>query len=181
MKLVVIYGPPASGKLTIAKKLSKLTTLKLFHNHIVNDALAEILDNTKDSYWDAGDDVKIKIIETAAKQKIKGIIFTLMRAKDKKGVYKDGKFAKRLKNAVEKNRGKVYFVRLICDQKEILRRVKKRSRKKFNKFKSPEQVTKFMKRFDVHASFNFRNQLEINNTNVSAKEVAKQIKKHYRL
>jgi len=34
MKLVFIYGPPASGKLTVARELSKLTGFKLFDNHV---------------------------------------------------------------------------------------------------------------------------------------------------
>jgi hypothetical protein len=32
--LVYIYGPPASGKLTIAGRLSELTGIPLFHNHL---------------------------------------------------------------------------------------------------------------------------------------------------
>ncbi len=39
MKLVFIYGPPASGKLTVARELAALTGYKLFHNHLVVEAL----------------------------------------------------------------------------------------------------------------------------------------------
>ena len=41
MKLVLIYGRPAVGKLTVARELSRLTGWRLFHNHLtVNLALA---------------------------------------------------------------------------------------------------------------------------------------------
>ena len=39
MKLIVIYGPPAAGKLTVAKELSKLTGFKVLHNHITIDLI----------------------------------------------------------------------------------------------------------------------------------------------
>lgn len=50
MKLIYIYGPPASGKLTVAKELEKLTKYKLFHNHLINDVISEIMDFDKDIF-----------------------------------------------------------------------------------------------------------------------------------
>ena len=43
MKLIFIWGPAASGKLTVARELEKLTGLPVFHNHLVVDALLEKL------------------------------------------------------------------------------------------------------------------------------------------
>ncbi|MEO1956129.1 MAG: AAA family ATPase, partial [Gammaproteobacteria bacterium] len=37
MKVIFLYGPPASGKLTIAKKLADKTGISLFHNHLTFD------------------------------------------------------------------------------------------------------------------------------------------------
>ena len=37
--LVIIFGPPAVGKMTVGSKLSKLTGLKLFHNHMTIEPL----------------------------------------------------------------------------------------------------------------------------------------------
>jgi len=42
MKLVFIYGPPASGKLTVARELATLTGYRLFHNHLIVDAVAAV-------------------------------------------------------------------------------------------------------------------------------------------
>ena len=41
MNLIFIWGPAASGKLTVGQKLSQLTGIPLFHNHLVVDALLE--------------------------------------------------------------------------------------------------------------------------------------------
>jgi len=41
MKIVIIYGKPAVGKLTVARELARLTGGRLFHNHLtVNLALS---------------------------------------------------------------------------------------------------------------------------------------------
>lgn len=40
--LVYLYGPPASGKLTIAGPLSELTGMPLFHNHLTVNALRPV-------------------------------------------------------------------------------------------------------------------------------------------
>jgi len=33
-KLIILFGPPAVGKMTVGKELADLTGLKLFHNHM---------------------------------------------------------------------------------------------------------------------------------------------------
>jgi hypothetical protein len=34
MKLILLYGPLAAGKLTIAKEIARLTGFKVFHSHL---------------------------------------------------------------------------------------------------------------------------------------------------
>lgn len=40
MKLVVIFGPLAVGKMTVGQELAKRTGLRLFHNHMTIDLVA---------------------------------------------------------------------------------------------------------------------------------------------
>lgn len=42
MKLIFLYGPPAAGKLTIARALAVITGFAVFHNHLVVDAVESI-------------------------------------------------------------------------------------------------------------------------------------------
>ncbi|HIJ11483.1 TPA: hypothetical protein HA278_05490, partial [Candidatus Woesearchaeota archaeon] len=44
MIFVLIYGPMAVGKLTVAKELVKLTGYKLFHNHLTVDLVGSIFE-----------------------------------------------------------------------------------------------------------------------------------------
>ncbi|MEM6376506.1 MAG: shikimate kinase, partial [Pseudomonadota bacterium] len=42
MHLLFLYGPPASGKYTIARIIAEQTGLPLFHNHLIVDAVAAV-------------------------------------------------------------------------------------------------------------------------------------------
>ena len=42
MKLILPYGPPGVGKMTIAKELAAITGYTLFHNHMLLNALSDI-------------------------------------------------------------------------------------------------------------------------------------------
>lgn len=44
MKLVIIFGPQAVGKMTVGQELSKITGLKLFHNHMTIDLVTSLFD-----------------------------------------------------------------------------------------------------------------------------------------
>ena len=44
MKLILIFGPQAVGKMTVGQELATLTGLKLFHNHMTIDLVSPIFD-----------------------------------------------------------------------------------------------------------------------------------------
>ena len=41
MKLVIIFGPQAVGKMTVWHELEKITGLKLFHNHMTIELVSK--------------------------------------------------------------------------------------------------------------------------------------------
>jgi len=41
LNLVFLHGPAASGKLTVGREISRLTSYRLFHNHLVVDSKGE--------------------------------------------------------------------------------------------------------------------------------------------
>ena len=44
MRLIFIYGMPATGKLTVARELARITGFNVFHNHLVVDLLLSIFE-----------------------------------------------------------------------------------------------------------------------------------------
>ena len=44
MKLIILFGPPAVGKMTVGQELEKITRLKLFHNHMSLELVNQFFD-----------------------------------------------------------------------------------------------------------------------------------------
>jgi chloramphenicol 3-O-phosphotransferase len=130
MKLVFIWGAAASGKLTVARALSSLTGLPLFHNHLVVDALLEKLPfgdpefiRLREAMWMAG-------FETAATSG-RSLIFTFAPEPS----VTPG-FPERVQALVGMFGGEVKFVRLVVSVEEQERRIANESRRAFRKLVS---------------------------------------------
>lgn len=120
--------------------------------------------------------IRFDIFEAAAKNDLNGLIFTFVY-----GHPYDDEFIKETIKIVERYKGKVYFVRLYCSNKELAVRVKEDSRKKFGKIKTKKKLKAFLKKWCVLVLMSFVESLEIDNTKISAKKVAKMIKERYGL
>jgi len=81
MKLVFIYGPPASGKLTVATELAKLTGFKLFHNHVSIQLVQSIFEFGTKIFWRLTGKYRLEMIEEVAKAGI-DTIFTFVYSRD---------------------------------------------------------------------------------------------------
>lgn len=77
MTLVILYGPPAVGKLTVGIELAKLTGYKLFHNHLTTDTVRSLFPRGT-----VGDELiqrfRLELLETAAQAKLPGVVHTYM-------------------------------------------------------------------------------------------------------
>ena len=45
MKLIIITGPHAVGKMTVGQELAKITELRLFHHHMSIDVVSGLFEN----------------------------------------------------------------------------------------------------------------------------------------
>lgn len=54
MELVIIFGPPAVGKMTVGHELCKATGFKLFHNHALIEPVLDIFPFGSPPYVPAG-------------------------------------------------------------------------------------------------------------------------------
>lgn len=130
MKLIFIWGGAASGKLTVARELARITGLPLFHNHLVVDALLERLPfgdpefvRLREAMWMAG-------FETAASAR-QSLIFTFA---PEDSVVKG--FPERVIDLIGGFGGDVKFARLVISPEEQERRIGNDSRKEFRKLVS---------------------------------------------
>jgi hypothetical protein len=73
--LVYLYGPPAVGKLTIARHVAETTGFRLFHNHLTVDAVTSVFEFGSPSFVDVLHRLRFDVFETAAREGI-GVVFT---------------------------------------------------------------------------------------------------------
>lgn len=176
MKFVFIYGPPGVGKLTVAKELAKITDYKLFHNHLTVELVSSIFPFGSKTHLELMEKIRFMVIEAAAKEGIKGIIFTF--------VYwtgEDDKFVKEFVRRIGRCGGEVLFVRLYCSRKELYKRIRHPSRKKFSKLKSVKELKEVEKKHDMDGTIGFGRNLSIDNTCISPKACARKIKSYFKL
>ena len=178
MKLVLIVGTGAVGKMTVGQELMKITNLKLFHNHMMIEPVIEIF-----GYFKGDTILKLRevVFNDFVESNNEGMIHTLMWAFDMKS---DWAYVESLCMKFDE----VYCVELIASQQIRLNRNKTENRL-INKA-SKRDVEASNKRLLNEDSYRlvsyeneipFKNYLRINNENIEAKEVAKIIKETFNL
>jgi hypothetical protein len=177
MKLIILYGAPAVGKLAVGKELEKITGYKLFHNHLSLDMVEGIFTSKDKIFWPLVQKFRLEMIDAAAKEKVKGVIFTSGYSGQPKDETLEGMI-----KIVKKYGGKTYFVHLVCSREEMFRRVKSTDRKKHLKTTTIARLKKLLPHWDMDKEIPFKEEnIRIDNTKISAKNVANMIKKQYRL
>lgn len=159
MKLIVLYGPPAAGKYTLAKELSERTGYKLFHNHLTVDLLKSVFEFGTPDFFRLSQMMRLEIFAEAAKQKIAGVVFTFVYAKKS-----DDEFIKKLLSTVESNGGEVVFIQVYCEKEELFKRVIDESRKEFHKIKSEEKLRDLLDKKDIISPIDFVKSTKIDTT-----------------
>jgi shikimate kinase len=175
MRLVFIYGPPASGKLTVATELAKLTEFKLFHNHVSIQFVQSIFEFGTKTFWRLTGKYRLEMIEEAAKEGI-DTIFTFVYSKGE-----DDKSVKRVLQEVRSYGGQVCLVRLYCERKELVRRVKASQRRSLGKIGTEKMLSDLFRRYNLDLEIPFHRSLSIDTTNRAPRNVAKSIARRCRL
>ncbi|RJQ29675.1 hypothetical protein C4571_00880 [Candidatus Parcubacteria bacterium] len=175
-KLIFIYGPPATGKLTVSKELAKLTGYKVFHNHITNDVAEVFFPFGTKEFFGLTEKLRLEILRAALRGKLGGIIVTFCYVQKE-----DDRLVRRFVRTVERSNGKVYFVHLFSHPNELKKRVVRPSRKRFGKVKSKLKLHAALARWEFFKPIPFVRSLQIDNTRISPREVAQRIKTHYKL
>lgn len=178
MKLVLIIGSGAVGKMTVGQELMKITNLRLFHNHMMIEPVIDIF-----GYFNGDTILKLReiIFDDFVKSESEGMIHTFIWDFDMES---DREYVKNLASKFDE----VYCVELIASQ-EV----------RINRNKTENRLANKASKRDIQASNNrllnedkhrlisnegeipFENYLRINNENISAKEVASMIKNTFNL
>lgn len=112
MKLIIIFGPQAVGKMTVGHELEKTTDLKLFHNHMTIELVSPFFSYGSESGRRLVNLFRKEIFEEVAKSDLEGLIFTYVWAFNQKS---DWDYIDNLCGIFESRGGTVYLVELEAD------------------------------------------------------------------
>lgn len=143
--LVFPYGPPAVGKLTVARELSERRTFRVLHNHVTIDAVATVLPFGSNAFWEAAGRLRRDLVESAASEGI-DLIYTYVFAPG------DESHVDAIAAAYEEAGGTVTFVQLLAPPEKLLRRVGNESRKVHGKITEAEPLQRLLSEHDVYAA-----------------------------
>ena len=143
MNLIVLYGPPAVGKLTVARSLSALTGYGVLHNHLTFDLVRTIYAPRDARFFPLNAALRLRIIREAVEQRCPGLILTCIFAANSEN---DAKFVREMRRTVSRHKGTVHFVRLHCEPVELERRVTRADRKAAGKQADVEMLRAYLER-----------------------------------
>jgi len=185
LKFVLLFGPQAVGKMTVGQELSKITDLKLFHNHMTIDLLEPFFGFSPEM-WRLSTLFREEIFKSFSKSDKYGMIFTIVWAFNQK---EDWENVEKMCSIFSSQGADLYFIELEANVKERLRRNKTPNRleQKPTKRNIKQSEENLLSTMDTHrlnsneGEISKENYLRIDNTNLSAEEVATMIKNRFKL
>ncbi len=183
MKLVLIIGDGAVGKMTVGQELMKQTGLRLFHNHMMIEPVIEIFGGFNGQVTQQLREV---VFREFAKSEQEGMIFTYLWAFD---MPSDWEYIAHVTDIFREQNAEIYYVELIASQEVRLQRNE-----------TPNRLAHKASKRDLEASrqrllrddFNYRcvslpgeipfeNYMRIDNSCLEPDVVASMIKEHFAL
>ena len=131
VRLIFIYGLPATGKLTVARELASLTGYKLFHNHLAVDLLLSVFEFGSAPFVELREEIWLSIFEQSAQSNLLGLIFTFAPESTVRP-----QFVLDVSDTIARAEGRLDFVELTCPMPELKRRIGDASRREHGKLTS---------------------------------------------
>lgn len=181
MKLLFIIGDSAVGKMTVGQELAKITSFRLFHNHMMIEPVLEVFGAFR---GDIIQRLRHVIFEEFAKTDNYGLIFTFMWAFD---MQSDWDYLEQVKAIFGLEEQDLCYVELIAPQEVRLQRnaTENRLRHKASKRNIKASNARLI-RDDINyrcvslpGEIPFPNYLRLENADLSPEEAAKIIKEHF--
>jgi hypothetical protein len=186
MKFIVLFGPQAVGKMTVGHELEKITNLKLFHNHMTIELVSPFFNYSTPVGKRLVHLFREEIFKEVAASDLEGLIFTFLWYFDEKGDYD---YIKKVTKIFRDKGAEIYYVELEADKEERIKRNKTEHRlehkpTKRNTETSEENLKKNLlehRQNSKEGEIKEKNDIRINNTELSPASVAEKIKTAFNL
>jgi hypothetical protein len=183
MKLVLLFGDTAVGKMTVGQELAKITELRLFHNHMTIEPVIDIF-----GYYDSKTILRLRevIFEEFSKSMNYGMVFTYMWAFDQKS---DWDYIESVCEIFRGHEAEIYYVELVAPLEVRLQRNRSENRLKHKATKRDIEISnrRLLDDFKKYRCTSnegeicYENYMKIDNTNLLPETVANMIKERFDL
>jgi len=170
---VVVYGPPASGKLSVAQAVARRTGARVLHSHLTTDLVTEIVDREAPGFWELVKALRLHLSTVVASLRIDLVSTTAFIPADQTWISEFGE-------ALAAVGAQVHFVQLRPSLVALEQRVRAESRRQHGKLTSVESLRSALAEADYFARIGDED-LSIDNTALSPDEVAARIVSHCKL
>lgn len=181
MKLLILIGNSAVGKMSVGQALTKVTPFRLFHNHMMIEPVLEVFGSFR---GDVIQKLRRVIFEEFAKSDQYGLIFTFMWAFD---MPSDRDYIESVKAIFGLPEEDVYYVELVAPQSIRLERNATENRLKHKASKRDVDASNARLIRDdenyrcesLPGEITFPNYIRIDNSRLSPADAAKIIKERF--
>ena len=133
MRIVILCGLPGVGKLTVARALARLRGYRVFHNHLVFDAVEALFPFGSPAFIELREQLWLELLARAARERVGDIIFTVARDQSLRA-----DFLVTLVAALANAGARISCIELICSVSEHEQRLASADRAQFGKIRSVE-------------------------------------------
>ncbi len=183
MKLLFLIGNSAVGKMTVGQELTKISPLRLFHNHMMIEPVLEVFGQFR---GDIIQKLRHVIFEEFAKTDNYGLVFTFMWAFD---MPSDWEYIAHVADIFQEQGAEIYYVELIASQEVRLQRNETPNRLLHKASKRDLEASRArLLRDDSNyrcvsnpGEIPFENYLRIDNTDLSPEAAASLIRERFSL
>ena len=168
-KLYIITGAPASGKLTITKRVCNEKN-KLFHNHLTVDLALSLFPFGTKEYTNLCEKIREFCIEAAFKNGIENLFFTFCYEGEV-----DIPFLNNLETISNRLNVSVKYVHIFVERDVLMNRVSNNERFKFGKITEAKKLESVLNSWKCEKPIPDRDSTIINNSNLSIDEAVEKL------
>ena len=128
--LVIIYGPPASGKLTISQIVAPMIDACLLHNHAINDFVQQFFPYGTEAFFKLSDVIRVELVRETLNSGRSAIV-TVVHS----GSVGDRDLIQHLSQTACGAGACVRYVKLVCSREELKKRVVLEERSQYKKLR----------------------------------------------
>ena len=181
MKLLLLFGDMAVGKMTVGQEIAKITKLRLFHNHMMIEPVLEVFN---DYCWGTIERLRDVVFEDFAASNNYGLIFTFMWEFDQQS---DWDYVNHVVEIFKKQNADIFFAELDAPQKiRLQRNISENRLKNKASMRDTENSSRVLQSntgryVSYDGEIPFENYIKIDNSNLLPDIVAKIIKERFSL